>query len=153
MKLYLIYNFLLSLSVSLILTSCSSPEYRTDDAFASIKEEKDSLGDSMINNIVVIQEPKKEEQLNKIEPQDEWLKFKTDIEKKILKNENNIKEFSKSSNASIKTLRRAEGLREDNNNLRRKLTNFEDELKIQKEKFKIELNNDIKVVSTNISTL
>lgn len=153
MKTKLSIKILLLIFIIQILNACESREQKPDEAFVSIKEEKDSLGDSITNNIVVIQETKKDNNSLKNESLDEWIKFKIEIENKIAKNENKIKEFSKIKNVSGKTLRKAESLREDNNNLRRKLSEFEDEIKNKKEQFKIELNAEVLDAAKNISDL
>jgi len=153
MKLHLLYISLYFASFTLLVSSCASPEYKTDDAFVTVKEDKDSLGDSIASNIVVIQEPKKEEQLVKIEFRDDWIKFKIEIEKRITKNEIKIKEIASTSQHDNKLLKKAESLREDNTQLRRKLYAFEDEIKTKREKFKIELNNDLIEASDNIKDI
>ena len=148
-----IFNPLLQTSFILIfmLSSCESIEHRNDDAFGQVKEDKFITGDSAVNNTIIIQESKKTEPLKKNENQDEWLKFRTEIEKRILKNENKIKEMTQLKGINSKLLKRVEGLARDNNDLRSQLNDFEEEIRVRKEKFKMEMDHDVNQVGIDLT--
>ena len=67
-----------------ILFACESKDQKTDEAFERVKEKKMfSANNDMNNNGVTMAEPKPKLD-QKIDTRDEWTRFNTEIENKIL---------------------------------------------------------------------
>lgn len=152
-----IHKFLIfatSCVIALILNSCESHEQKADDAFDAFKIKKAIIKDSVIiinNN--TNQEPPKTEIVIKKEIVDEWTKFKIDIENKIIANDKKIKEIKSIPNLSAKLLRKVKGLEKDNNDLRRQIDEYKEEVKVKWEQFKTDINHGTDEISIELKDL
>ena len=141
--------------LSSILSACESHEKKVDEAFENFKEEKMSqpdntviLADTNIKHTQIINEPVKI-QTKKIN-EDEWTKFKSEVEKKIIQNEIQIKEIKVSVSLTAKELKKTSSLEKENNDLRRKMEEFKEDEKIKLEKFKLNINNDANEINLEL---
>lgn len=137
----------------MILISCGSHEQKSDVAFERVKEEKMMGHDSNIVIEANTEEPKAIEPVKKIEKQDEWNLFKIEIEKKILINEQKIKEVKGMPNSNSKFLRNVVALEKENNDLRRQMSEYDVEVKLKWENFKAQINHDVKEISIELKDL
>lgn len=139
----------------MILVSCESHEQEKDNAFEQVKEEKmtanENISDSVIKEIV--EEPKKLGSAMKNENPDEWTKFKIDTEKKIRTNENKIKEIKGIPNADSKLLRTILSLEKDNNDLRKQMDEYHEEMKMKWENFKTKINHDVNEIGIELKDI
>lgn len=136
--------------ILLVAASCGSNEHKTDVAFDKVKEDKFMSGDSAVNNVVSIQAPTKTIEVKSVQHMDEWLLFKTEIEKKITKNEVKIREMISKSKVNSKQLKRAESLQEENSDLKRLLNEFDTERKVRLEEFKTKMDHHINQVGIDL---
>lgn len=139
----------------MILVSCESHEQESDDAFEQVKEEKmisnENVSDSVIKEI--IEEPKILKSAMKNENLDEWTKFKIETEKKIRTNENKIKEIKGIPNADSKLIRTLISLEKDNNDLRKQMDEYHEEMKVKWENFKTKINHDINKIGIELKDI
>jgi hypothetical protein len=138
---------------TLALVACESHEQKADDAFEQVKEEKSTINSSPIISNKIIEEPKKAELPKKNENSDEWSVFKSEMEKKILVNENKIKALKKTPDASTKLLRKITGLEDDNNNLRKQMDEYHEEMKMKWENFKLKINHDVNEINIELKDM
>lgn len=140
---------------AMILVSCQSHEQEPDQAFEQVKEEKmfsnKNDSDSIIKKI--IKEPKKLESALKNENLDEWTTFKMETEKKIRSNENKIKEIKSTPNTDSKLLRAVINLEKDNNDLRKQMDEYKEEMKVKWENFKTKMNHDINEIGIELKDI
>lgn len=139
--------------MSMILFSCESHEQKADEAFDLVKEEKMLSKDSSLKQREIIEEPEKKEILKINQNMDEWTKFKTNIEKKILKNEDKIKVIKNVPNANTKLLRQVTNLEKENNDLRRQMNEYNEEVKLRWENFKLKINHDANEIDIELKDL
>lgn len=138
---------------AMVLVSCESHEKPADDAFERVKEEKMISNDSDIVSKEIIQEPKKTKLVKKNASPDEWAKFKTETEKKIASNENKIKEIKGIPNANAKLLRKVTILEKENNDLRRQMDEYKEEVKVKWESFKQTINHDVNEIDIELKDI
>jgi hypothetical protein len=127
------------------LISCESHEQTPDDAFENIKELKEKEGITP----EIIQEVEKIE----VAKPDEWTQFKTETENKIVANEAKIKKIKSIPNASTKLLKQVTDLEKDNNDLRRQMDEYKEEMKVMWESFKIKINHDVNEIDIELKDL
>jgi hypothetical protein len=139
----------------LFFTSCQSHEQKADDAFEQVKQEKYKHEPAPVAVQEVIEASKKTEP-EKIEPdkkneyQDEWSKFKSEIEKKIILNEIKIKEIKAMPDANSKLLKKVMRLEEDNNALRKDMNDYNEEAKTKWETFKATINHNVNEIDIEL---
>lgn len=143
----IIINSLLSFT---LFCSCESHEQKADDAFENFKEDKMNLKDTIIIEKLV---PSTENQINKIEKLSEFEKFKKEIEKKVLANENKIKTIKLTPNPNSKLFKRVLSLENDNKNLKNQFDLYQEELKKNFETFKNKLNLDVNEIDSELTAL
>lgn len=136
-----------------ILTSCQSHEQKIDDAFEIVKQEKLISKDSVLDSVEIILETKKIEQVKIIDNVDDWSKFKTETEKKIITNEKKIKELKSIPNTDSKLLKKITNLEKDNNDLRKKMNVYKEEQKVQWENFKTMMNHDVNEIDIELKDI
>lgn len=137
----------------MIFASCESPEQKTGDAFELVREEKMMAKDSFLAEKEITKAPAKVEVIMKNESVDEWKKFKLEIEKKILINENKIKEIKGIPDSNTKLYRQVSTLEKNNNYLRRQLDEYNEEMKVQWESFKVKINHDVNEIGIELQDL
>ncbi len=135
------------------LSSCESHEQKADDAFDIVKQERMFPKDSIHAKEEIIEEAKKTEVVKKKENQDEWTKFRTDMEKRIALNEIKIKEIKNTPNATSKLLKKVANLEKDNNDLREEMEEYYQDMKAKWENFKLKLNHDANDVDLELKAL
>ncbi len=138
---------------ALILASCESHEQKTDAAYERVKVEKLASKDTVDIGMPVIEEEKKTFPVKKIEVVDEWIKFKLETEKKIIANENKIKEIKSIPNANTKLLKKAAHLEKGNNDLRRQMNEYNEEVKVKWESFKTAVNHNVNEISIELKDI
>lgn len=144
-KLFRIARITICCSVILFIGSCESHEQKSDDAFEKVKNQKMKQSDSAVIM--------KEEPVTKVENLDEWTKFKIEIGKKISSNESKIRELKSNPKSSAKLVRKAANLEEDNNALRRQMDEYNEEMKVQWENFKVLMNHNVNIISIELKDL
>ena len=137
----------------MILASCGSHEQKADDAFEHVKKERMLLKDSNITSKEIIQEPMKTELVKKNENPDEWTKYKIETEKKIHTNENIIKEIKDLPNANANLIRKVSSLEKENNDLRIKMDEYNEEVKVKWENFKGTMNHDVNEIGIKLKAM
>jgi hypothetical protein len=137
----------------MFLGSCQSHEPKEDDAFETVKKEKLSPVDTSDDLKDLSPEPLQENVAIKAEITDPWIKFKNEVEKKILNNEKKIKELKGIPNADSKLFRNISGLEKDNNDLRKQLDEYNEEEKVRWETFKTKLNHDADEISIELKDI
>lgn len=110
-------------------------------------------GDSSFVSAEVIQESLKTNLVKKIETQDEWTKFKNEVEKKIHLNENKIKEIKGLPNTNAALLRKVTNLEKDNNDLKLRMDEYKEEMKVKWEMFQAAMNHIINEIDIELNTL
>lgn len=154
---YTLRNFILIFLVGyffvISLFSCTSHEQKADDAFDHVKEEKMLVIDNTktINDISIDQ--KKAAVVEKNNNQDEWTRYKIEMGKKILSNENKIKEIKAMPNSSAKLRRNIASLEKDNNDLKRGMEEYKEEMKVKWENFKTKMNYDVNEIGIELKDL
>lgn len=141
-------NYLLLVSglfMVLVIVSCESHERKADDAFDRVKEAKRDFVDTAA---ICINEPKsgKTRVIIKNEIIDEWILFKNETEKKIKLSEAKIVELKKRRNlteSKSKFDKQIVRLEQKNNDLRKKMNDYNEEVKAKWANFKAEMNHDI----------
>jgi hypothetical protein len=129
----------------MILSSCKSHEKKVDDAFDIYKEDRNNFVDSSINKKTVI--------IKTFENSSEWYQFKTSIINKIRINESKIKEIKGRSNSNSNLLRKAKKLEDENNRLMAQIEEYQEELKVKLENFKMKMNNDLNEIAGELKDL
>jgi len=140
-------------SLVVILASCESREQKPDDAFEHVKEEKMISKDTTSVSKEIVDEPIKKEPIKKIENIDEWTKFKMETEKKIVANEKKIKQIKEIPNSNSKLLRKVTGLEQDNNDLRKQMDEYNEEVKLKWENFKMTMNHNVNEIDIELKDL
>ena len=133
-----------------ILCSCQSHEQKANDAFEDFKEDKMNITDTIIIE-KLISAP--ENQITKTEKISEFEKFKKEIEKKIISNENKIKIIKLTPNPNSKLFKRVLSLENDNKNLKIQFDLYQEELKKNFETFKNKINLDANEINSELIKL
>ncbi|MFI5204251.1 MAG: hypothetical protein ACHQF2_07120 [Flavobacteriales bacterium] len=147
------FLFLTGFFPALLLVSCQSKEQKVDESFEQVKEDKILLQDSIMIGNILFPELEKTVIVTKNLPVDEWTQFETDVERKIVQNENVIKKMKNSPNANTKFFRKLISLEEDNNILRLELDEYNKEMKLKRENFKLNMNQNIADLRVELNEL
>lgn len=137
---------------AIILFSCESHEQKADEVFEQVKVERMMSKDTAIIN-KALQPPEKTDPLKKNEYIDEWTKFKMETERKIVANENLIKEIKTIPNASAKLLKEVTSLEQENNDLRKEMDVYKEEAKVLWENFKTQINHDVNKIGIDLKDI
>lgn len=150
-------NFILIIGCSLLtgVVSCESHEQKADEAFEMVKEEKKLTKDTLLTIQDITVEEKKTDVVKEKEKEHltEWDKFKSETEKKILLNEDLIKEIKGKSNANAKLLKTMVSLEKDNNDLRKNMDQYKEEVKVMWENFKTKMNHDVNEIHIELKDI
>ncbi len=139
---------------ALIFSSCESHEKKVDDAYDRVKEIKNTIKDTVkiyVKAEKVLEEKKKV--IVKTETVDEWTLFKSETEDKIIASEDKIKELKLKKNSAenkAKFDRQITRLEQKNNDLRKRMNDYNQEVKVKWEKFKMEMNHDIDAIGIEL---
>ena len=136
-----------------IIASCGTHEQKPDDAFELAKKERMLLKDSDSLSKEIIQESKKTEVIKKNEYQDEWTRYKIEMEKKIRTNGNTIKEIKALGGINANLIRKAKSLEKENNDLRIKMDEYNEEVKVKWENFKTSMNHDVNEIAIELKAM
>lgn len=134
----------------IILCSCESHEQKADDAFETFKEDKMTSKDTIIIEKII---SPVESQTYRTEKLSEFEKFKKEIEKKVMANENKIKIIKLTPNPNSKLFKRVLSLENDNKNLKNQFDLYQEELKKNFEIFKNKLNLDVNEIDSELTIL
>lgn len=137
----------------IILASCASHEQNPDDAYEIIKIEKKALSNYANGDKIILEEPKKIELVKKNSCQDEWIMYKIEIEKKIISNENKIKQLKSMPEANAKLLRNVANLEKDNNSLKRMMDDYNEEVNVKWENFKTKMTHNVNEIGIELKDL
>ena len=137
----------------LFLISCGSHKQKVDDAFDRVKKERMLLADTNFVSKEIIQESMKTVPVKTKETLDEWTKFKIETENKIRLNDTKIKEIKGLPNANARLLKKVAGLVKDNNDLRKEIDKYNEEVKVKWEMFKVSINHHINEISIDLDAL
>ena len=157
----------LALMSLFLFSSCESHEQTADDAFELVKQEKKagtydtiSIVNDTISSVSKPQVVKETPVISKVvivqkkaENLDEWTVFKLEVEKKILNNESKIKVVKSNSSSNSKLLKKLITLEKENNDLRRQMNEYAEEMKIKMETFKANLNQNVSNIDLEIKDL
>jgi hypothetical protein len=141
------------LFITLTLLSCESHEQKADEAFEKVKAEKSMPMDTVFIEKEFIAEPKKAKEMVKNEVQDEWLKFKTETEKKIIVNEILIKQIKNTPNLSVKLIRKLLRLEKDNDDIRNQMEEYQIKLKEVWSDFKLKTIANVANIDAELKDL
>ena len=143
--------------LSLAIASCESHEQKADEAFERVKEDKMLTKDTgttiPVENVTVAttEEPAKPEIVIKTINTDEWSKFKLELDKKILAGETKIKAIKATPNANSDLITDLTGLEKDFNDLRRKMDEYNEEMKVELGKFRVKMNHEVNVIAIELN--
>jgi chromosome segregation ATPase len=138
---------------AMIITSCGSRGQKPDDAFDRVKKVRMLSNDSSFTSDEVLKESMKREPVKNAEYQDEWTKYKNEMEKKIQLNEKTIKEIRGLTDANTDLLKKLTNLEKANNDLRIKIAEYNEEVKVKWEKFKASLNQNVNEIDIELNAL
>jgi len=139
--------------IAIFISSCGSHQEKPDDAFERVKQVRMMSTDSSFVSEKVIQESMKTEPIKKNEILDEWTKYKNEMEKKIHSNENKIKEIKGLPDANDGLLRKVAVLEKTNNDLRVKMDEYKEEVKVKWEMFQASMNHNVNEIEIELNTL
>ncbi len=158
MKTHFVTQLIIILVLLLSLVSCESHEQKTDVAFENFKEgklsQKEDVAipeDTSEKRAVIIKTPIKVQKTT--EGENDWTKFKCEIEKKIIKNEIQINEIKAKANLTTKELKKASSLEKENNDIRRKMDEFKEDEKMKWEKFKLTIDQDVNDINVELKDI
>lgn len=143
----------LKVSLLIILVSCESQEQKSNEAFDQFKEEKLMLKDCVLTNVDMFQQMNTTAPLKTNESADDWIKFKIEIENKILLNKNKIKKLKQTPNADIKLFKKIVRLEKDNDDLKIQLNEYEFEVKENLKKFKEKIDVELNSIGTQLKDI
>ncbi|MBI5539445.1 MAG: hypothetical protein HY951_05255 [Bacteroidia bacterium] len=132
------------------LLSCESREQNKDDAFDMVKEEKMLSNDNYIFSKEKIKVPIKIEQNAN---NDEWIKFKNEIEKRIMINVKLIKDIKSLTGTSKYLFKKIISLEKDNYDLRNQMEIYNEEVNANLKRFKLLINSDVDNIRLELSNL
>jgi hypothetical protein len=137
----------------LILFSCESHEQKADDAFESYKTKKIESIDTVYIHKEISDESIKKKSVIKNDNIDEYSKFKVELEKKIIINETLIKKIKNEPTSKSKNYKKASSLEKENIELRNQLIKYKDELKLNWDKFQLEIDQKVKNINDELKNL
>jgi len=140
----------------LMLTSCVSHVQKADDAFDRVKKERMLTDDSSFTTQEIMDESMKTELVKKkqdVEKQDEWTRFKLETEAKIHTNENRIIEIRARKDLAHSLRRKVTGLEKDNNELRKRMDEYKEEVKVQWEMFKASMDHNVNEIDIELKAI
>jgi hypothetical protein len=141
------------LLIAIITSSCESHETKADEDFTIYKNEKMMAKDSEIKPQETLQVVPKIIQQKKIDTYSDWTKFKNETEKKITINENKIKELKNNSAITSKTLKKIIHIEEDNNDLRKQMDDYKEEMKMMWDNFKTKIDEDVTKINAELNDI
>lgn len=134
-----------------VFISCESHEQKADNPSDSASGE--SLFSMDTNKHTAIPMPRETAPVLKNETLSDWEKFKMETEKKIVANENKIKEIKSIPNENAQLFRKVSSLEKDNNGLRKQLDDYNLEEKARWEKFKLQMNRDVSDIGNELKDM
>ena len=137
----------------MIISSCGSHRQKADEAFDLVKKEKMLSDDSNLIREALIQEPVNAGLAKKKEPQDKWIIYKIETEKKIQTNENSIREIKANTKANSNLLKKVLALEKENNDLRILMDKYNEEMTLKWENFKTMMNHDVNDIGIRLKAL
>lgn len=138
---------------AIIITSCGLHVKKPDDAFDLVKKERMMSNDSSFVSKEIIQESMKTELVKKTEILDEWTKFKQETEKKIRLNEIKIKKIRYLTDINGNLRRKLSKLEKDNNNLKSRLNEYNEEVKARWEMFKASMSHNANEIGLELDAV
>lgn len=140
----------------IFITSCESHEKKVDDAFERVKQSKMNGTDSITTNTNL---PVKEPEIKVIvknELVDEWQLFKNETDLKLNGSDAQIKVL-RGKNIKFENKNKFEKqtkeLEQKNNDLRKRMNDYNEERKLVWEKFKLEINHDIDEIGIELKDI
>ena len=137
----------------LLISACGSHEEKADEAFDLVKKEKMMSADTTNLSEVIIQQPGGTDLLNRTVNLDEWAKYRIEIERKIHSNGNKIKAIKDISYTNDSLLLKITGLENENNYLIIKMDQFNEEVKLKREQFKVSMNQNLNKIRIELNTM
>lgn len=137
----------------MFLLSCTQHEQKADDAFDRLKKEKLRTKDSVVITEEPMLEPKKNVVVKKAESPDEWTKFKIETESKIIANESKIRELKGNPNSKAKLLKKIATIEKHNNDLRKQMDVYNEDVKVMWENFKVKMRHDVNEIEIDLKDL
>ncbi len=130
-----------------LVPACESHEKKVDDAFEREKKSRVEFSDTASVYCNPLLEKTKIVIVN--DTVNEWTLFKTAIEKKIYQSESRIRDLKAKDNQAryAKQLTRLE---QKNNDLRKRMNDYNEEVSVKWEKFKSGINHDIDEVGIEL---
>ena len=156
-------NFTLKITalcfLSLAIVSCESHEQKADEAFERVKEDKLATKDDDTGTIIPVETVATETTVELAKPEiviktintDEWSKFKLELDKKILAGETKIKAIKATPNANSDLISDLTGLEKDFNDLRSKMDEYNEEMKVELGKFRVKMNHEVNVIAIELN--
>ena len=150
-------NYLSFLSFILILlASCELHEKKVDDAFDRVKELKNNGAETTNVAAITPIEKKKIKVIVKNELVNEWQIFKNETDLKINSSDAKIKILRIKKNQSEnknKFEKQTTALEQKNNELRKRMNDYNEEMKFKWEKFKLGMNHDIDEIAIELKDI
>lgn len=136
-----------------IFISCVSQPQKQDDAFDRIKKVRMLSNDSNFVSKEVINESMKTEPVKKIEKQDEWTKFKNEIENRVHLNEKKISEIRSLPDVNDRLNKKLKSLERDNNDLMIEIDKYNEEVKVKWETFKVSMSHNVNEIDIELNAI
>lgn len=136
-----------------LLNSCGTRVTKAEDAFDLVKKERMLSDDSSFVSKETIQASMKTELVKKVEKPDEWTQFRLEMEKKIKLNEVAIKKIKDKSELKNNTRRKLAFLEKENSELRVKMDEYAEDIKVRWETFKSSQNHIVNKVGIDLNAL
>jgi hypothetical protein len=138
----------------IIVASCQSHVQNENATFKYVKDtDNDSLKTGAIKKAIPVKEVEYKKIVLKNEIVDEWTLYKIKTEKKIKSNELIIDEIKNGKDIpgnKNKFNRQISRLEQKNNDLRKKMNDYNEEAKAKWEKFKLSMSHDIDAIAIEI---
>jgi len=164
-KIYSSLKIIAIATLAIVFVQCESHEQKADTAFESYKNDKTSIdmlttmiSETELTNDTMKKIPEINTELKKqVRNQTlttEWSIYKTECENKIKENEKLIKQTTKLLKSDEKSLRRIANLEKENNDIKKEIVDYEEEMKLSLAGFKSKMNKatfDIKNQLNEIS--
>jgi hypothetical protein len=145
------YQKLNTLTVTLgciAINACQSHEQKANDAFENVKEGKISASNNIVETNPI--EPVANQSIKKTISLNEWEQYKIEIEARLIDNEINIRKLKSQDGVEAKHFKKINAIEKENTLMRLKMNEFNSETNNRLEKFKSEMNAQIKAIAADI---
>ncbi len=153
MKTQLTKTYLSAFFFALLLTACESHEQKPDEAYKKVKWDKTQSEEAPAIIKATVPKTVQPAEIKKIDMPTEWQTYRIEMENRIKATEAKIEDIKATANLKAKDLKKLSVLEKSNNDLRNELNEFNREVKIQWESFKMEMAEVMGQIDTDLQEL